>query len=41
MTVTLMYGSSPGMVGVDRSTCVGGELVGGKGFGLSRVVEFN
>jgi hypothetical protein len=41
VTVTPMCGSSPGMVGVGRSTCTGGELVDGEGSGLSRVVEFN
>jgi hypothetical protein len=41
VTVTSMCGSSPGMVGVGRSTCSAGELIDGEGFGLSRALEFN
>jgi hypothetical protein len=41
VTVTSMCGSSPGMVGVGRPRAQAGELVGGKGSGLSRAVEFN
>jgi hypothetical protein len=36
LRVTAMCGSPSGMVGVGRSTCVGGELVGGEESGLSR-----
>jgi hypothetical protein len=36
LRVTGMCGSPSGMVGVGRSTCVGGELVGGEESGLSR-----
>jgi hypothetical protein len=36
LRVTAMCGSPSGMVGVGRSTCAGGELVGGEESGLSR-----
>jgi hypothetical protein len=41
LRVTTMCRLPSGMVGVGRSTCAGGELVGGEESGLTRAIQFN